>query len=91
MPESPGSVPTRLLLRPPPQPDEWIGSWIVRLAVANYATMPESLRKLLNLLGIQASEEQLTDHHLNILSAATGADLVRLQSLNALPSDLIRN
>ena len=81
MPNSLGSVPSRLLLRPSPQPDEWMGSWIVRLVAANCAPIPASPRTLLNLLGIQEVEEQLTDHHLKILATATGADLVTLQSL----------
>ena len=80
-----------LLLRPPPLPDEWIGSWIVRLAEANYAPMPMNSRRLLNTLGIDAVEVRLTDDHLDFLSTATGVSLTILQILNSLPTDLMQH
>lgn len=54
----------RLLLRPLPLPDEWLGSWLVRLAVANHLSLP----RLLSLMRIttehppsQAVSEELAE------------------------------
>ena len=79
----------KLLLHPPPMPDEWIGSWIARLTAANYAPTSRQPTTLLKSLGINEAKEQLADDQLNLLSTATGVDLASLQTLNALPADLI--
>ncbi|WP_407572272.1 TniQ family protein [Deinococcus altitudinis] len=80
-----------LLLRPPPMPDEWIGSWIVRLCLANYMPLSKSPAKLLRTLGSNTVEKHLTNDQLSILSTTTGVDYAVLQSLNILPTDLIQN
>jgi hypothetical protein len=79
-----------LPLRPRPLPDEWIGSLIARLAAANFSPMPPLPRKLLNTLGIDTIEKNLTDDDLSLLSAATSFSLTQLQDMNVLPTDLIQ-
>lgn len=81
----------RLLFRPPPMPDEWIGSWIVRLSAVNNFTFPANPQKLLNALGIDTVQEHLSEEQLKILSAATGVDLTQLRTLNSMPEDVIQN
>ena len=79
-----------LPLRPRPLPDEWIGSWIVRLDAANSSPTPPYPRKLLNTLGISNVETTLTDDDLDILAAATSLNLTLLQDMNVLPTELIQ-
>ncbi|MGY2894717.1 TniQ family protein [Deinococcus sp. UYEF24] len=84
------SGPPHLLLRPRPLPDEWIGSWIVRLAAANHAPLPGNPRRLLKTLGIDSVEDHLTTENLTVLSSAVRIDFATLQALNNLPTDLIQ-
>lgn len=84
------SVSPRLLLRPRPLPDEWIGSWIVRLAAANYADLSGNLLEFLKTLGIDSIEQQLTDKQIINLSTMAAVDITTLHIMNTLPTDLIQ-
>ena len=57
----------QFLLFPPPLDDEWIGSWLVRLAEANLV----SLKKVLLLLGISSPDLIPDPGALQRLAAAT--------------------
>ena len=75
----------RLLLRPLPLPDEWLGSWLVRLAVANHL----SLSRLLSLMGMTPTEHPPTQAVGEKLAEAGAVTLAAIDKMTVMPDQAL--
>jgi len=75
----------QFLLFPPPLDDEWIGSWLVRLAEANLV----SLKKVLLLLGISSPDLVPDAGALQRLVVATYLGLEQITAMVLLPEQAL--
>jgi hypothetical protein len=74
-----------LLLRPSPLPDEWLGSWLVRLAAANHL----SLSRLLSLMNMTSTEHP-PSHPVNEYLAKVGAvTLTAIDEMTMTPDQVL--
>ena len=76
----------QFLLFPPPLDDEWIGSWLVRLAEANLV----SLKKVLSLLGISSPDLVPDPGALQRLAAATYLASEQIAPMVLLPEQTLK-
>lgn len=76
----------QFLLFPPPLDDEWIGSWLVRLAEANVL----SLKKVLALLGISSPDLVPDQGALQRLAVATYLTPEQIAPMVLLPEQVLK-
>lgn len=74
-----------LLLRPPPLPDEWLGSWLVRVASANHL----SLSRLLFLMGITSAEHPPSQAVSEHLAKAGAVTLTAIDEMTMTPDQVL--